>query len=183
MKEKEKVNIPWKELVKPGVIVYSVLYLLLIFIVIYFGLPFLNLKSGSFYFTLLLVINFIVSLILILINKLKQSSTKEIKFKGYKFESYTGKFISTYVSKEKYFANYKAIIKSFVLVFVIGLLFIGVLKLIGAQIFNAKAYANQLEITLESKEDLNKTFDYEEGEVKLPVIDKDDRYGKDCIRK
>ena len=53
MKEKEKVNIPWKELVKPGVIVYSVLYLLLIFIVIYFGLPFLNLKSGSFYFTLL----------------------------------------------------------------------------------------------------------------------------------
>ena len=173
MKEKEKVNIPWKELVKPGVIVYSVLYLLLIFIVIYFGLPFLNLKSGSFYFTLLLVINFIVSLILILINKLKQSSTKEIKFKGYKFESYTGKFISTYVSKEKYFANYKAIIKSFVLVFVIGLIFIGVLKLVGAQIFNAKAYANQLEITLESKEDLNKTFDYEEGEVKLPVIDKE----------
>ena len=57
MKEKEKVNIPWKELVKPGVIVYSVLYLLLIFIVIYFGLPFLNLKSGSFYFTLLLIIN------------------------------------------------------------------------------------------------------------------------------
>ena len=29
MKEKETVNIPWKELVKPGVIVYSVLYLLL----------------------------------------------------------------------------------------------------------------------------------------------------------
>ena len=67
MKEKEKINIPWKELVKPGVIVYSALYLLLIFIVIYFGLPFLNLKSGSFYFTLLLIINFIVSLILILI--------------------------------------------------------------------------------------------------------------------
>ena len=40
MKEKEKVNIPWKELVKPGVIVYSVLYLLLIFIVINFGFPF-----------------------------------------------------------------------------------------------------------------------------------------------
>jgi len=45
MKEKEKQTMPWSELLKPGVLIYSACYLLLIFIVIYFGLPFLNFSA------------------------------------------------------------------------------------------------------------------------------------------
>ena len=173
MKEKEKQTMPWSELLKPGVLIYSACYLLLIFIVIYFGLPFLNLTSGSFYFTVLLIIGLFVSLWFILKNKQKQNSSNETKFTGYKYESYSGKWVKTNISKERFFANYKAIIKALCVVLFLGLLVIGVLKLTGIKLLNAKAYASQLEITIGTKDDLNKTFDYEEGEVELPVIDKE----------
>lgn len=170
MKEKQ---LPWKELLKPGVLIYSISYLLLIFIVIYFGLPFLNLTSGSFYFTLLLIISLPISWLFILKNKQLQNNSTEKRFQGFKFESYSGKWVKTYISKERKFANYKVIIKAICLVFIIGLILLGILKLTGAKIFNAKAYANQLEIISETTDNLNKTFDYEEGEVELPVIDKE----------
>lgn len=173
MKEKEKQTLPWSELLKPGVLIYSACYLLLIFIVIYFGLPFLNLTSGSFYFTVLLIIGLFVSLWFILKNKQKQNSSNETKFTGYKYESYSGKWVKTNISKERFFANYKAIIKALCIVLVTGLLVMGVLKLTGIKLINAKAYASQLEIITGTKDDLNKTFDYEEGEVELPVIDKE----------
>ena len=173
MKEKNKQIIPWKELLKPGVLIYSACYLLLIFIIIYFGLPFLNLTSGSFYFTVIFILGFFASLWFILKNKQKQNSTTETKFTGYKYESYSGKWVKTNISKERFFANYKAIIKALCIVLVTGLLVMGVLKLTGIKLINAKAYASQLEITTGTKDDLNKTFDYEEGEVELPVIDKE----------
>lgn len=172
MNEKEKQPIPWKELLKLSVLIYSISYLIIIFIVIYFGLPFLNLTSESFYFTLLLIIGLPVSLFFILKNKKRQNESTETRFKGYRYESGTGKWVKSYVSKENYFANYKAILKSLAVVLVLGLTLVGVLKLTGIKLFNAKAYASQLEITTGTTEDLNKTFDYEEGEVELPVIDK-----------
>lgn len=46
-------------------------------------------------------------------------------------------------------------------------------NLTGLKIFNAKAYANQLEIKQGNSEDLNTIFDYDSGEVLLPRIDKD----------
>ena len=172
MNEKEKQPIPWKELLKLSVLIYSISYLIIIFIVIYFGLPFLNLASESFYFTLFLIIGLPVSLFFILKNKKRQNESTETKFKGYRYESNTGKWVKTLVSKESHFANYKAILKSLAVVMFFGLTLVGVLKLTGIKLINAKAYASQLEITTGSTEDLNKTFDYEEGEVELPVIDK-----------
>ena len=172
MNEKEKQLIPWKELLKISVLIYYISYFIIIFIVIYFGLPFLNLASESFYFTLLLIIGLPVSLFFILKNKKRQNESTETKFKGYRYESNTGKWVKTLVSKESHFANYKAILKSLAVVMFFGLILVGVLKLTGIKLINAKAYASQLEITTGTTDDLNKTFDYEEGEVELPVIDK-----------
>lgn len=173
MNEKTKQPIPWKELLKPSVLIYSLCYLLLIFIVIYFGLPFLNLTSISFYLVVLLIIGLFVSLWFILRNKQRCDATKETRFSGYNYDSGSGKWVKAYISKERKFAIYKPILKAIVLVFIIGLFIIGILKLTGIKLLNAKAYASQLDITTGTTEDLNKTFDYEEGEVELPVIDKD----------
>lgn len=173
MNEKTKQPIPWKELLKPSVLIYSLCYVLLIFIVIYFGLPFFNLTSVSFYTTVLLIIGLFVSLWFVLKNKQLCDATNETRFIGYNYDSGSGKWIKSYISKERKFANYKAILKAIALVFIGGFLIIGILKLTGVKLLNAKAYASQLEITLGTTENLNKTFDYEEGEVELPVIDKE----------
>lgn len=172
MKEKEKQIIPWKVLLKPGVLIYMGLYLLLIFIVIYFGLPFFNLTSGSFYFTLLFILSFIFSIWFIIKNRIKYDSCKDTKFKGYKLDNYSGKLIQTTINKDRKFATYKAVIKSIFVVFCIGLFLLLVMKLTGAKMFNATSYANQVFISTGTTENLSQTFDYEEGEVELPVIDK-----------
>ena len=173
MKEKVKQIIPWKVLLKPGILIYISVYLFLIFVVIYFGLPFLNLTSGSFYFTLMFILAFVISIWLILKNKMNYDSCKDTKFKGYKLDNYSGKVYKTTISKERKFATYKAILKSLFFVFSIGLVFLLILKLTGIKMFNAKSYANQISISSGTTENLSQTFDYEEGEVELPVIDKE----------
>lgn len=173
MKEKVKQIIPWKVLLKPSILIYISVYLFLIFVVIYFGLPFLNLTSGSFYFTLMFILAFVISIWLILKNKMNYDSCKDTKFKGYKLDNYSGKVYKTTISKERKFATYKAILKSLFFVFSIGLVFLLILKLTGIKMFNAKSYANQISISSGTTENLSQTFDYEEGEVELPVIDKE----------
>ena len=166
---KDKKSFPWNELLKKWFIYCTILYVLVMFLVIYLGLPYLNLTDISFYLTFMLAISYPIAVVLILISKRNGKYNNTQTTKSYQYDQTKGKW----VSKEKNLSTVDLVFKSLLKIFGIFILCLGVLKLIGIKMFNAKAYANQLEITTGTTEDLNKTFDYEEGEVKLPVIDKE----------
>lgn len=164
---KEKTLFLWKELSKKWFIYCTIIYLLVMFLVIYFGLPYLNLTDISFYYTLMLAISYPIAIVLMLIYKRKDSTNGTKTTKSYVYNN--GKWII----KEKDLTLADSVFKTLFKILAVSILCLGICKLSGIKLFNAKAYANQLEITTGTKEDLNKTFDYEEGEVKLPVIDKE----------
>ena len=162
---KDRKTFPWSELLKKWFVFYTIIYLLAICLILYFGLPFLNLTDSSFYFIILLFINYPISIFYVLKNR--KESTKQSK--GFIYDRLSG----SWVLSNKKRTTLDVIFRTLSLTFVFGIVLVGVLKLTGIKLFNAKAYANQLEITEGTTEDLSKTFDYEEGEVKLPVIDKE----------
>ena len=164
---KEKTLFLWKKLSKKWFIYCTIIYLLVMFLVIYFELPYLNLTDVSFYYTLMLAISYPIAIVLMLIYKRKDSTNGTKKTKSYVYNN--GKWII----KEKDLTLADSVFKTLFKILAVSILCLGICKLSGIKLFNAKAYANQLEITTGTKEDLNKTFDYEEGEVKLPVIDKE----------
>jgi Ca2+/Na+ antiporter len=164
---KEKTLFLWKELSKKWFIYCTIIYLLVMFLVIYFELPYLNLTDVSFYYTLMLAISYPIAIVLMLIYKRKDSTNGTKTTKSYVYNN--GKWIL----KEKDLTLADSVFKTLFKILAVSILCLGICKLSGIKLFNAKAYANQLEITTGTKEDLNKTFDYEEGEVKLPVIDKE----------
>ena len=164
---KDKKTFPWSELLKKWFVFYTIIYLIAIFLILYFGLPFLNLTDSSFYFIILLFINYPISVFYVLKNKTNKESPKQSK--GFIYDRLSG----SWVLSNKKRTTLDVLFRTLSLTFVFGLVLVGILKLTGIKLFNAKAYANQLEITEGTTEDLNKTFDYEEGEVKLPVIDKE----------
>ena len=166
---KDKKTFPWSELLKKWFVYCTILYVLVMFFVIYLGLPYLNLTDMSFYLTLMLAISYPITVILILINKREDSSNKNKTTKTYHYDQSKGKWVSS----EKNLTVVDSVFRTILKIFGICIICLGVFKLSGIKLFNAKAYANQLEIKTGSTEDLNKTFDYEEGEVKLPVIDKE----------
>jgi Ca2+/Na+ antiporter len=164
---KEKTLFLWKKLSKKWFIYCTIIYLLVMFLVIYFELPYLNLTDISFYYTLMLAISYPIAIVLMLIYKRKDSTNGTKTTKSYVYNN--GKWIL----KEKDLTLADSVFKTLFKILAVSILCLGICKLSGIKLFNAKAYANQLEITTGTKEDLNKTFDYEEGEVKLPVIDKE----------
>lgn len=166
-------KIPWKVLLKPGVLIYIGGYLLFMFIFIYFGLPFFNLRDESFFVLFIFILMLPLSLIWLLIQKRKELGVSQKTYKAHIYDKKTGKFVATNVSAKEHFAAYKLILTSALVVVIAGFLLLGILKLTGVKLFNAKAYARQLEIEVGTTEELNQTFDYEEGEVKLPTIDKE----------
>lgn len=169
----KKNNIQFKVLLKPSVLIYICSYLVFLFFIIYFGLPFLNLRDESFFVLFILTSVFIISLVWLIVQKTKGVKDDKDKYDGYKYEKYTNKLIKTKISKDEHYSSFRLIIKSVLISLTIGFMLLLVFKVTGAKIFNASKYAKQLDITLGTTTELNKTFDYEEGEVKLPTIDKE----------
>lgn len=168
MEEKKKCE--W--LSKHYIVIYIV-YLLSLFLFWYFWLPFLNFRDISFYFYLMLVLAFPVAIIYAIIKKRYQKNDKNTKYTTYRFNKRTGKFEKVFKDiTDKYQTNH-LIMRGIFLVVCIFLGIIILFNLTGLKIFNAKAYANQLEIKQGNSEDLNTIFDYDSGEVLLPRIDKD----------
>lgn len=168
MQEKNK-----NELLSLKYILLYIGYVLMCFLVWYFTLPFLNFRDVGFYFYFFLVIAFPLGIIYALITKKRSKKEKRTEYNAYKYNRKTGTFIK--IKKDialKYETN-SLIIRGIIYcgVTILGLILI--FSLTGLKIFNAKAYANQLEITQGNSEDLNTIFDYESGEVLLPRIDKD----------
>ena len=139
----------------------------------YFMLPFINFRDPSFYVFLVLVLSVPVGIVYTLIVKNKTKNSEQQEYTTYKFEKRTGKFkkVSCDIS-EKYNTD-KLMLQALVILASVVLTVVIIGGICGMQIFNAKRYASQLEITSGDSKDLNTTFDYDSGEVLLPRIDKD----------
>ena len=149
------------------------IYLVVVALFWYFCLPVINFRSESFYIFLTLVLSIPFAVIFTIIYQSRRGKDNKKEYETYKYEKLTGKFVKIKRNiDDKYLTTtlmYKGI---FTIVGFMMALFI-VFSLTGLKIFNAKAYASQLEITQGNSEDLNTIFDYENGEVLLPRIDKD----------
>ena len=83
MEEKKKCEL----LSKKYIIIY-IIYLLTLFLLWYFGLPFFNFRDIGFYFYLMVVLAFPVAIIYTLIKKKYQKNDKNTKYITYRFYGY-----------------------------------------------------------------------------------------------
>ena len=139
----------------------------------YFALPFINFRDPSFYVFLVLVLSVPVGIVYTLIVKNKTKNSEQQEYTTYKFEKRTGKFKKVCCDISEKYNTDKLMLQALVILASVVLTFVIIGGICGMQIFNAKRYASQLEITSGDSEDLNTTFDYDSGEVLLPRIDKD----------
>ena len=139
----------------------------------YFALPFINFRDPSFYVFLVLVLSVPVGIVYTLIVKNKTKNSEQQEYTTYKFEKRTGKFKKVCCDISEKYNTDKLMLQALVILASVVLTVVVIGGICGMQIFNAKRYASQLEITSGDSEDLNTTFDYDSGEVLLPRIDKD----------
>lgn len=165
---KEKKSI-FNYLSRKGIIIYMISYLLIIFLIWYFGLPFINLRIASSYLFFILVLGLPGSIAFMLIVK---KNNNDYNFYDTKFFSKTNanRKITDWFKNDTIF---NLLIKGFLTIMVGILIIIGIGELTSAKIFNAKKYQEQLEIVNNSEDNLKNDFDYTTNSVKLPSIDKD----------
>lgn len=172
--EKEKLN---EKLEKKGSyvklgIVLSVIYLLVLFLIIYFGIPFINFRHQGFYGIVSLICVLPGSIIYAVIMKRKQITTTKTQYESFRYERRTGKFVKVKKDISEKYRISSLLGKGASLIIAFFMVLVAIFSITGIKLFHAKAYSKQLEITSGSEEDLNTVFDYEDGEVLLPQIDK-----------
>lgn len=148
-------------------------YFIVLFLVYYFTLPVINVGSLGFYFILALVLGFVLSVILVLLSDKFIDKYSNKKFTQYKYQSFGGTYIKTSVSSKEYFSKNKMIKRGILYSFFAVLIFVIAFAIIGSKLFQAKAYYSQLEIVEAPESELKETFDFDSGNVLLPIIDKD----------
>lgn len=161
------------ELLSKKYLLLYILYILVLIVFWYFGLPFLNFRTVGFYFYLMLVASLPGAIIYTIIKKKLQKNNRKTTYTSYRFDKFTGKLEKVKKDISLKYRTSNLLINGTFLIVAVFLLILFVFSLTGLKIFNAKAYANQLEIKQGNSEDLNTIFDYESGEVLLPRIDKD----------
>lgn len=159
-----------------SIIGISATYVLLLFIIYYFGLPFINFGHVGFYFYLAAILAYIFALVLVLTCKKTALKNIDKRYKRLSYNKLTGKFYLQEVDSNSHFNPLNQSIRAYILVFgFVGVLLL-VFALVGSKMFNSKAYYEQLEIKEAPEQELLEVFDYDNGEVLLPIIDKDLAY-------
>lgn len=159
-----------------GIIGSTLVYGLILFLIYYFCLPFINFGHVGFYFYLSGIIAYFVVIVLLLTSKNLIEKNKDKKYKKIGYNRITGKFYFKDVNSESHFSFLNQLIKGVSIVFGSCLILLLVFVIIGSKLFNSKAYYEQLEIKEAPESELLEVFDYDNGEVLLPIIDKDLAY-------
>ncbi len=145
-----------------------------LFLIYYFFLPVINFQDELFYFFGFIVLSYPLSLLIIFIKtKISKNIDPNKTYKTLIYDKKTNSFKMTKVYASEKYAPKKVLWETIYKSFLVVLAFIIVIKLAGTVVFNAKAYANQLDIHSGSDEEFKETFDYDDGNVLLPMIDKD----------
>lgn len=154
---------------RKDMILYCACYLLIIFLMWYFGLPFINLRIEGTYVCLGITLAFPFSIAFLLIIKKKYNDRK---FK-------TAPFFNKKedLNSPKYWFNNDSLFNLLFKGIMMVIAFIAMIMIIGglssAKIFNVKRYQQQINLVTKTEEELKVDFDYASNTVKLPTIDKD----------
>lgn len=148
-------------------------YVVACFGIWYFTLPFFNFRDPGFYFFLMITLALPVGIIYAIIAKKQSKKDNRTEFTAYKYNKRSGSFVKVQKDISEKYVAHSLLVKGAILCVGFFICVVIIFSLTGLKIFNAKAYANQLEITQGNSEDLNTIFDYDSGEVLLPRIDKD----------
>ena len=157
-----------------SIIILSCFYALFIFLIYYFALPFLNFNSVGFYFFITLILGYIGTVILMFnSDKLIKKNEGKVYTKIIGFESVNGKPIRRKVGSNEKFSKGMLCLRGIVYSICICLGFLAIMGTVGSKLFMSKSYYKQLTITEGTEEELLDIFNYDDGEVLLPIIDKD----------
>lgn len=150
------------------------IWLIICFLFYYFTLPSINFQNTGFYFFLLIVLSYPVTLITLIVKLNNRKNNKNSKpYKKLQLNKQTGKFVWVTKPLGDRYNPINIITSTLVILFITIFGFTSVMGLFGSVFFNAKTYASQLEIKNGTDSAFKKTFDYNDGDVLLPIIDKD----------
>ena len=171
MKQKKQNKINLSDNKK--IIIGSILFIIFLGIAYYITLPIFNFGNPGFYFYLGLIISFIVSVVLMLLSDKIIEKNKNKTYTHYEHDKYTGKYNKIKASASIHFSKKTLFLKTVVFTFASIIVLIILFSIVGSKLFNAKAYYKQLEIVEAPESELKEVFDYDKGNVLLPIIDKD----------
>lgn len=153
--------------------IFIVCGLVILFLMYYLCLPIINLRVAGFYVFLAFVALYVSIIVCTIIGQKKIKEVGEEEYVGKRYDYASGKFykVSKKV-KEKYSMEYISFINSMLTIGSLILVLI-ILALTGAKIFNAKKYYGQLDVQTGTMEEFEQVFNYDSGDVKLPILDSD----------
>ncbi len=155
------------------VILVSIIFLICLFIFFYCALPVLSFGNPNFYILLSVFIAFILSILSIVFSdKLIQKNINKT-YKAFAFDKTNNTIHKQVIRAEEKFSKKSLVIKSIFGTFIITFVFLSLCSIFGSKLFQAKAYYEQLEVTESSEDALKEVFDFDKGNVVLPLIDKD----------
>lgn len=155
------------------ILIGSFFFLLLLGGIYYFALPVFNFGNIEFYFYLGVGITFIVSTVLMLLSdKLVKINDKKT-FTKYVYDDYTKKYKKVGVSASIKFGKKTILFSTALCTFAVIIVLLIIFGICGSKLFNSKAYYKQLDIKEAPESELQEIFDYDKGNVLLPLIDKD----------
>ncbi len=151
--------------------IFIVCGLVILFLMYYLCLPIINLRVAGFYVFLAFIALYISIIVCTIIGQKKIKEVGDEEYVGKRYDYATGKFYK--VSKkirEKYSMEYISFINSMLTIGSLIVVLI-LLALTGAKIFNAKNYYGQLNVQTGTMEEFEEVFNYDSGDVKLPILD------------
>ncbi len=156
-------------------VISYLIYTAFLFLVFYLFLPFINLHSVGFYFYLVLVFGFIFSIIVYAIKDrlIQKDYAKNKKYFTFKFNKSIGQFVRKQTDLAKKYQIKNTIFRLTGLVLLVVIAFITILGIFGSKLFSAERYYKQLEIKSSPITEYEEIFDFDDGSVALPVIDKE----------
>lgn len=151
-------------------IIWSIVFLLLIFLYYYLFLPALNFKSPGFYLLLAILAGFVVGIVKFVV---EPKNKEERTYKTIRLEKSTGQLRFDSITYESYHKlgrlSFIGLVFSLLVYCALMILF----SIVGSKLFQAKNYYSQLEIKEGTQEELETIFNFDNGDVLLPIIDKD----------
>ena len=155
------------------ILVGAFFFLLLIGAIYYFALPVFNFGNVGFYLFLGVMIVFIISIPLMLLSDLFIKWNKNKNFNKFEYDMYEKKYKRVAVDSSVKFSKKSIFLSTVVSTFAIIIVSLIIFVICGSMLFNSKAYYKQLEVKEAPESKLQEIFDYDKGNVLLPLIDKD----------
>lgn len=145
---------------------------LALFLMYYLFLPVFNFHSAGMYIYLSFIASYFLTIFFLVSNtRILKNKNGEEYYMGYSINRMTGKLERVQKRIENKYSVFNTVSKSIGITLTICVILIVFLSIFGAHIFNAKKYYAQLDVETCDSEEFETVFNYETGDVKLPILD------------